>query len=92
MGTRMACWPVEPTLKLVIPLYCGRKNKVTVVFVSFLLGMDKKEWKEKKKKERCKKTRVKVLEWPQTIQPHTYIKKIIINKDTRGTVTAAFSL
>lgn len=52
MGTRMACWPVEPTLKLVIPLYCGRKNKVTVVFVSFLLGMDKKEWKEKKKKRK----------------------------------------
>lgn len=51
MGTRMACWPVEPTLKLVIPLYCGRKNKVTVVFVSFLLGVDKKEWKEKKKKK-----------------------------------------
>lgn len=39
-------------MELVIPLYCGRKNKVTVVFVSFLSGVEKRNGKNRKKKKR----------------------------------------
>lgn len=37
---------MEPTLELVIPFYCGRKNKVTVVYVRFFFC---RVWREKKR-------------------------------------------
>lgn len=65
-------------MELVIPFYCGRKNKVTVVYVRFFFfvgcGEKKRNGKKKEKeKERRKKTSVKVLDWPQTntITPHS---------------------
>lgn len=42
-------------MELVIPFYCGRKNKVTVVYVRFFFvgcGEKKKEWKKRKKKKK----------------------------------------
>lgn len=69
-------------MELVIPFYCGRKNKVTVVYVRFFFfvgcGEKKRNGKKKEKeKERRKKTSVKVLDWPQTTQLHHTLRRLL---------------